>query len=318
MLSILNTFTNIDDDNLNKYLINFIITIIIYIIIHYVLFSGIIKNNFINKFKYIFYAIVIGDLIYAKSIYDDKVNKLIFDKKEELNYTIYSKQELPNKIKQPKIIKPYMDNNYDNLTYQPYIIDNDKFNVSNISNNNPIINNKNNKPTINLQDIVNQTQVNNLPPINQDIPKKEEVQIPPQLPSNDQFINIQNNNKNKNNNDNQINNNQNNNNLINNEQINNNQNNNEQINNNQNNNEQINNNQNNNNQINNEQDNNNIINNNENNNNENNNNENNNENTKEITLPQNDEIKLSSIEEEKENNKDNKNEIEEILKLSDL
>lgn len=174
MLSILNTFT-IPEDNLMKYLINLIITLIIYVIIHYLLFSGFIQNNFINKFKYLFYALVLGDFIYAKNIYDIKIKEYISNKQDELNYIIYSKQELPKKINHPKIIKPYIENDnkyFDNQLYQynniPLSnINNQKFNIQQLSNNND--NNKslyqpyhieNNNKQSQLEEIVKQTQIN--------------------------------------------------------------------------------------------------------------------------------------------------------------
>lgn len=116
MLSIcIHSIKNIQETNVEIYVF---VSALIYVILHYIIFN--MNNEYVKRFKYIFYGIVMFDIIYAYNV---------FKKKKEIVKHI-PEIPIPKEVEpkeQPKpqphmmiIEKPYIDNESPNNRYVPY------------------------------------------------------------------------------------------------------------------------------------------------------------------------------------------------------
>lgn len=111
MLSLLvNKLESINNSKVEIYLA---ISAIVYVILHYLIFNKL--NNYTSKYKYIFYVIVIMDLIYAHKLYKSKLIKPL---KTEIK-----EQEDKNEVNYPQMIieRPFIDNDIHNQQYTPFV-----------------------------------------------------------------------------------------------------------------------------------------------------------------------------------------------------
>ena len=111
MLSLLvNKLESVNNSKVEIYLA---ISAIVYVILHYLIFNKL--NNYTSKYKYIFYLLVIMDIIYAHKLYKSKLIKQIEieikepEDKTEVNY--------PQMI----IERPFIDNDVHNQQYTPFV-----------------------------------------------------------------------------------------------------------------------------------------------------------------------------------------------------
>lgn len=111
MLSLL--INKLDSVNNSKVEIYLAISAIVYVILHYLIFNKL--NNYTSKYKYIFYVIVIMDLIYAHKLYKSKLIKPL---KTEIK-----EQEDKNEVNYPQMIieRPFIDNDVHNQQYTPFV-----------------------------------------------------------------------------------------------------------------------------------------------------------------------------------------------------
>lgn len=111
MLSLLvNKLESVNNSKVEIYLA---ISAIVYVILHYLIFNKL--NNYTSKYKYIFYVIVIMDIIYAHKLYKSKLIKPL---KTEIK-----EQEDKNEINYPQMIieRPFIDNDVHNQQYTPFV-----------------------------------------------------------------------------------------------------------------------------------------------------------------------------------------------------
>lgn len=111
MLSLLvNKLESVNNSKVEIYLA---ISAIVYVILHYLIFNKL--NNYTSKYKYIFYVIVIMDLIYAHKLYKSKLIKPL--KTEIKEY------EDKNEVNYPQMIieRPFIDNDAHNQQYTPFV-----------------------------------------------------------------------------------------------------------------------------------------------------------------------------------------------------
>lgn len=111
MLSLLvNKLESVNNSKVEIYLA---ISAIVYVILHYLIFNKL--NNYTSKYKYIFYVIVIMDLIYAHKLYKSKLIKPL---KTEIK-----EQEDKNEINYHQMIieRPFIDNDAHNQQYTPFV-----------------------------------------------------------------------------------------------------------------------------------------------------------------------------------------------------
>lgn len=111
MLSLLvNKLESVNNSKVEIYLA---ISAIVYVILHYLIFNKL--NNYTSKYKYIFYVIVIMDLIYAHKLYKSKLIKPL---KTEIK-----EQEDKNEVNYPQMIieRPFIDNDVHNQQYTPFV-----------------------------------------------------------------------------------------------------------------------------------------------------------------------------------------------------
>lgn len=111
MLSLLvNKLESVNNSKVEIYLA---ISAIVYVILHYLIFNKL--NNYTSKYKYIFYVIVIMDLIYAHKLYKSKLIKSL---KTEIK-----EQEDKNEVNYPQMIieRPFIDNDVHNQQYTPFV-----------------------------------------------------------------------------------------------------------------------------------------------------------------------------------------------------
>ena len=111
MLSLLvNKLESVNNSKVEIYLT---ISAIVYVILHYLIFNKL--NNYTSKYKYIFYVLVIMDIIYAHKLYKSKLIKPL---KTEIK-----EPENKNEINYPQMIieKPFIDNDVHNQQYTPFV-----------------------------------------------------------------------------------------------------------------------------------------------------------------------------------------------------
>ena len=111
MLSLLvNKLESVNNSKVELYLA---ISAIVYVILHYLIFNKL--NNYTSKYKYIFYVLVIMDIIYAHKLYKSKLIKPL---KTEIK-----EQEDKNEINYPQMIieRPFIDNDVHNQQYTPFV-----------------------------------------------------------------------------------------------------------------------------------------------------------------------------------------------------
>lgn len=111
MLSLLvNKLESVNNSKVEIYLA---ISAIVYVILHYLIFNKL--NNYTSKYKYIFYVLVIMDIIYAHKLYKSKLIKPL---KTEIK-----EQEDKNEINYPQMIieRPFIDNDVHNQQYTPFV-----------------------------------------------------------------------------------------------------------------------------------------------------------------------------------------------------
>lgn len=111
MLSLLvNKLESVNNSKVEIYLA---ISAIVYVILHYIIFNKL--NNYTSKYKYIFYLLVIMDIIYAHKLYKSKLIKPL---KTEIK-----EQEDKNEINYPQMIieRPFIDNDVHNQQYTPFV-----------------------------------------------------------------------------------------------------------------------------------------------------------------------------------------------------
>ena len=104
MLSLLvNKLESVNNSKVEIYLA---ISAIVYVILHYLIFNKL--NNYTSKYKYIFYVLVIMDIIYAHKLYKSKLIKPL---KTEIK-----EPEDKNEINYPQMIieRPFIDNDVHN------------------------------------------------------------------------------------------------------------------------------------------------------------------------------------------------------------
>ena len=111
MLSLL--VNKLDSVNNSKVEIYLAISAIVYVILHYLIFNKL--NNYTSKYKYIFYVLVIMDIIYAHKLYKSKLIKPIEIEIKE--------PEDKNEINYPQMIieRPFIDNDVHNQQYTPFV-----------------------------------------------------------------------------------------------------------------------------------------------------------------------------------------------------
>ena len=110
----LSLFVNkLESVNNSKVEIYLAISAIVYVILHYLIFNKL--NNYTSKYKYIFYLLVIMDIIYAHKLYKSKLNKPIEIEIKE--------PEDKNEINYPQMIieRPFIDNDVHNQQYTPFV-----------------------------------------------------------------------------------------------------------------------------------------------------------------------------------------------------
>ena len=111
MLSLLvNKLESVNNSKVEIYLA---ISAIVYVILHYLIFNKL--NNYTSKYKYIFYVLVIMDIIYAHKLYKSKLIKPIEIETKE--------PEDKNEINYPQMIieRPFIDNDVHNQQYTPFV-----------------------------------------------------------------------------------------------------------------------------------------------------------------------------------------------------
>lgn len=111
MLSLLvNKLESVNNSKVEIYLA---ISAIVYVILHYLIFNKL--NNYTSKYKYIFYVIIIMDIIYAHKLYKSKLIKPL---KTEIK-----EQEDKNEVNYPQMIieRPFIDNDAHNQQYTPFV-----------------------------------------------------------------------------------------------------------------------------------------------------------------------------------------------------
>lgn len=111
MLSLLvNKLESVNNSKVEIYLA---ISAIVYVILHYLIFNKL--NNYTSKYKYIFYVLVIMDIIYAHKLYKSKLIKQIEIEIKE--------PEDKNEINYPQMIieRPFIDNDVHNQQYTPFV-----------------------------------------------------------------------------------------------------------------------------------------------------------------------------------------------------
>lgn len=111
MLSLLvNKLESVNNSKVEIYLA---ISAIVYVILHYLIFNKL--NNYTSKYKYIFYVLVIMDIIYAHKLYKSKLIKPLKTETKE--------QENKNEINYPQMIieRPFIDNDVHNQQYTPFV-----------------------------------------------------------------------------------------------------------------------------------------------------------------------------------------------------
>ena len=96
--------------DINRFEICVFVSALIYVILHYIIFN--IKNEFVMKYKYVFYVIVIIDFIYAISRYK-QLNKQIVDNTIEDNKT-------DDTVNEMYIEKPYVEKEEDHRQFIPF------------------------------------------------------------------------------------------------------------------------------------------------------------------------------------------------------
>ena len=110
----LSLFVNkLESVNNSKVEIYLAISAIVYVILHYLIFNKL--NNYTSKYKYIFYLLVIMDIIYAHKLYKSKLIKPL---KTEIK-----EPEDKNEINYPQMIieRPFIDNDVHNQQYTPFV-----------------------------------------------------------------------------------------------------------------------------------------------------------------------------------------------------
>lgn len=110
----LSLFVNkLESVNNSKVEIYLAISAIVYVILHYLIFNKL--NKYTSKYKYIFYLLVIMDIVYAHKLYKSKLNKPIEIEIKE--------QEDKNEINYPQMIieRPFIDNDVHNQQYTPFV-----------------------------------------------------------------------------------------------------------------------------------------------------------------------------------------------------
>ena len=111
MLSLLvNKLESVNNSKVEIYLA---ISAIVYVILHYLIFNKL--NNYTSKYKYIFYVLVIMDIIYAHKLYKSKLIKPIEIEIKE--------PENKNEVNYPQMIieRPFIDNDVHNQQYTPFV-----------------------------------------------------------------------------------------------------------------------------------------------------------------------------------------------------
>ena len=111
MLSLLvNKLESVNNSKVEIYLA---ISAIVYVILHYLIFNKL--NNYTSKYKYIFYLLVIMDIIYAHKLYKSKLIKPVEIEIKE--------PENKNEINYPQMIieRPFIDNDAHNQQYTPFV-----------------------------------------------------------------------------------------------------------------------------------------------------------------------------------------------------
>ena len=111
MLSLLvNKLESVNNSKVEIYLA---ISAIVYVILHYLIFNKL--NNYTSKYKYIFYVLVIMDIIYAHKLYKSKLIKQIEIEIKE--------PEDKNEVNYPQMIieRPFIDNDVHNQQYTPFV-----------------------------------------------------------------------------------------------------------------------------------------------------------------------------------------------------
>ena len=111
MLSLLvNKLESVNNSKVEIYLA---ISAIVYVILHYLIFNKL--NNYTSKYKYIFYLLVIMDIIYAHKLYKSKLIKPVEIEIKE--------PEDKNEINYPQMIieRPFIDNDVHNQQYTPFV-----------------------------------------------------------------------------------------------------------------------------------------------------------------------------------------------------
>lgn len=111
MLSLLvNKLESVNNSKVEIYLA---ISAIVYVILHYLIFNKL--NNYTSKYKYIFYLLVIMDIIYAHKLYKSKLIKPL---KTEIK-----EPEDKNEVNYPQMIieRPFIDNDVHNQQYTPFV-----------------------------------------------------------------------------------------------------------------------------------------------------------------------------------------------------
>ena len=111
MLSLLvNKLESVNNSKVEIYLA---ISAIVYVILHYLIFNKL--NNYTSKYKYIFYVLVIMDIVYAHKLYKSKLIKPLKTETKE--------PEDKNEINYPQMIieRPFIDNDVHNQQYTPFV-----------------------------------------------------------------------------------------------------------------------------------------------------------------------------------------------------
>ena len=110
----LSLFVNkLESVNNSKVEIYFAISAIVYVILHYLIFNKL--NKYTSKYKYIFYLLVIMDIVYAHKLYKSKLIKQIEIEIKE--------PEDKNEVNYPQMIieRPFIDNDVHNQQYTPFV-----------------------------------------------------------------------------------------------------------------------------------------------------------------------------------------------------
>lgn len=113
MLSLLvNKLESVNNSKVEIYLA---ISAIVYVILHYLIFNKL--NNYTSKYKYIFYVIVIMDIIYAHKLYKSKLPTKEPINELDNNLTKQVNMDYPQMI----IERPFIDNDVHNQQYTPFV-----------------------------------------------------------------------------------------------------------------------------------------------------------------------------------------------------